>query len=291
MDYKLGGIPEENTVSTVYTLLFPKSSLHTISSENSPATLQIEKLPTTATSYNFKYISLQMPKQTNSNNKRHGASENVPNDYDELADHTEVGVDSDYDSDYEVRENKKFASGLDPNDGATKSIRRAVNEGRYCRKCAREFDKVAAYRAHMCSTKGHHVCQYCKNLKDYRSLKFLRFHYQRRHAELYCEYCRLEFGSTAGKRKHAEREHCVCDRCIIWFRSRSRRHSHWASSVSHQDTYCRPCRTDFADSAALESHCVATHNGHNAAKDKAQERENHGHQKTQAKPSKRWGCS
>ncbi|MCJ1465272.1 hypothetical protein MMC07_003888 [Pseudocyphellaria aurata] len=156
-----------------------------------------------------------MAKITTCNDKHHGACDDVPENYDELADHTECGIDSDYDSDREVRENEKFESGLDPNDGATKAIRQAMKAGRYCRKCAKAFDTVAGYRTHLKATKNHYLCRYCKSFKDYGSLKDLRNHYQKRHEGFYCQYCRLEFKSPKEKEKHSESEHCVCDRFVI----------------------------------------------------------------------------
>lgn len=180
--------------------------------------------------------------------------------FDDLADRTDAGVDQEYNSDVEESssdiENDIFDHSEEE---ARNAVREARKSGRWCLKCKRAFETIEAYQQHLKTAKEHHLCQYCDGFKDYRSSKKLRLHFQKSHSSLYCEHCSMNFSSPADKQKHSESEHCVCERCAIWFGSQGRRRYHWATSEAHKDTYCKFCKLDFPDPGAYNTHFPATH--------------------------------
>lgn len=181
------------------------------------------------------------------------------NEFDDLADHTDCGIDENYNSDFEAEENNGSKSDLGSEDEAMEAVNRARKAGRCCRKCTQIVETIEAYHQHLKTTDAHFLCQYCDNFKDHRTLKNLRFHWQKHHSSVYCEYCCINFSSATEKREHSNSEHCVCERCMIWFKSQGRRRYHWASSDAHKDTYCKICKLDFADPAAYTIHFSAVH--------------------------------
>lgn len=106
--------------------------------------------------------------------------------------------------------------------------------GRWCQKCAREFQTIKDYQWHLFITAVHHVCQYCTDYKDYDSLANLRIHWEACHGAKYCEYCFRHFCSTADKQKHFEHQHYLCESCMEWFPSKGHRRYHWIFSEAHK---------------------------------------------------------
>lgn len=202
--------------------------------------------------------------------------------YDDATERTDTGLNGNYNSDFEEDGDYDLGSGLNSED---EFIRQAQKSGRWCQKCTRIFESIEAHHSHLKTSKQHqhHLCHYCNNVKDYRTLKNLQRHWQERHGSLYCELCSEKFSSPADKQKHSESQHYACERCEISFKSQGCLRYHWASSKAHESTYCRPCKLDFADPGAYNSHIDATHRsepskgastGNDAGKDKTEEKKN-----------------
>lgn len=192
---------------------------------------------------------------------------NIPNqnrqnhfyDFDDFPNHTDFPADEDHHSDFEEDETYDFESDPDCKVEGIEAIRQARKSGRWCQKCTKSFETIEAYRFHLKRAKVHHLCQFCDNFKDYRSLKNLQLHWQKSHSSIHCEFCSKTFSSPKDKQTHFDSQHVVCERCTIWFESKGRRRYHWASSDAHKDTYCKLCKLDFADSSAYDTHFHTSH--------------------------------